>query len=121
AVRRDQRLGELRAEPDDVGGQDAVGADIAQRHPVDVFHDEKVAAVLLIEVEDGGDVGVIQARQRLRLAAEPCPRPLVGYPALVEDLDRDAAIEAEVAGEINLADTPGAQAALDLIVAELLP
>ena len=45
-----------------------------QRRPVEKLHDEKRAAVLLADIVDRADVGVVQRRCRSRLAAESCQR-----------------------------------------------
>ncbi len=62
AVRGDERLGELRTEPHDVGRRQGIGPDIAERLPLDELHDEEIAAVLLVEIVDGGDVRVVEPR-----------------------------------------------------------
>ncbi len=78
AVRRDERLGELRADAHDVRRWQRIGTDVPERLPLDVFHDEEVAPVLLVEVVDGSDVRMIEARQRLGLAPEARARQFVG-------------------------------------------
>ncbi len=49
---------------------------------------------------------MIEAGQRLRFAAEPRARALVGDAAVGQDLDRDLAIEAQVPGEIHDTHAP---------------
>ena len=119
AVRGDERLGELRAEAEDLVGWQSRPGDVAERSSLDVLHHEEVAAVLLVEVEDGGDVRMVEARQRLRLTTESRARSLVRHAAFRQDLDRDPPIQAEVPGEVDHADSAGAEATLDLVVAEL--
>ena len=88
--------------------------------PFDVLHDQEIAPLVLIEVVDRGDVGVIEARERLRLAPEARARRFVGDAAVGQDLDGDTPIQPQVAGKVDDAHAPGAEAAHHLEVAELL-
>ena len=82
-----ERLGELGAEPGHFGRGKRVGPDVAKRLPVDVLDDQEIAPVLLVEIEDCGDIRVVQARKSLRFAAEARPRQLVRDAAIREDFD----------------------------------
>src|SRR5687768_9207796 len=53
----------------------------------DVLHDEEIAAVVAIEVEDRGDAGVRQAREDEGLAPKPLEAVLVDERAAQEHLD----------------------------------
>ena len=79
-VRCFERVGDLdrqRQQPIDL--ERAPGDPMLQRRPVEKLHDEKRAAVLLADIVDRADVGVVQRRCRSRLAAESCQR--LGIPA----------------------------------------
>ena len=58
-------------------GQRPFGDALDSVGPGDVFHDEEIHTVGAVEVVNGGDVGVVQAGQRLRFAPESPPRCLV--------------------------------------------
>ncbi len=59
-----------------------------------------------------------QCRDRTRLALEAGERVGVARELLGEDLDRDLAVEAVVAGAVDLAHPPGPQRREDLVTAE---
>jgi hypothetical protein len=66
-----ERVGNLdRERQQHVDLERAPGDAMLQRHPVEKLHHEERAAVLLADIVDGADVGVIQRRCGLRLAAE---------------------------------------------------
>src|SRR3982751_1281055 len=114
AVGGNERLRELHAERHDLPRWQRIDADVAQRRAVDVFHDQEVAPFVRVEVEDGRDVGMVQPREGLRAGS------LVTDPPVGEHLDGNVPVEAQVAGEVDDTHAPGAKAAPDLVVAELL-
>src|SRR5271166_4434729 len=52
-----------------VSGRESVDA-VLQRHPVQILHDQKYLIVVLADLVDGADVGMVQGRRRTRFAAE---------------------------------------------------
>ena len=88
--------------------------------PGHVLHDEEVHAVLGVEVEDGRDARVREAGQDVRLAPEALARGRVPERAAQKHLDRDVAVEVQVAGAIDLAHAACAERFQDLVVGELL-
>ena len=52
---------------------------VLERHTVQKFHHDERLAIVLPNLVDGGDVGVVQSRSRTSLAAETfqCP-PVLG-------------------------------------------
>ena len=70
------------------------------------------------DVEQRADVGVVEGRDRLRLALEALAAGLVLCEAGRQDLDRDAAVEARVAPAPDLAHPTGADRVLQLEGAE---
>ena len=92
-----------------------------QRRPVEKLHDEKRAAVLLADIVDRADVGVVQRRCGSRLAAESCQR--VGIPRQVwrQELQRDKPMQPRVLGFVDDAHAAATQLLDDAIVGERLP
>ena len=69
--------------------------------PGQVLHDEVGRVVVLTLVEDVDDVRVREARGRARLLDEALLELAVVGEVAVHDLDRDAALEAQVGGEVD--------------------
>ena len=64
-VGRGQSVGELDAERENLElGNRAAPGPIAQDRALDELHHQKVDVTLRIEIEDGGDVGMIELRER---------------------------------------------------------
>src|SRR5262249_26764395 len=77
---------------------------IREGHPVDELHDQRGGAVgVEREVVDRADVGVLQARRRLRLVDEPALEFLVGGHVGLHHLDDADLVEEAVA---DLVDCP---------------
>lgn len=83
AVRLLERFGDLSGQPQRLGqGQPAGAQPVVQRLADDVLHHEKERVAVLANLEDLADVGVIDRRNRHRLAAQalaragprPCPQ-----------------------------------------------
>ena len=66
--------------------------DLAQRLAVDVLHRDERQAVVLVDVEDGDDVGMTERAGRLRLAREALAR-FGRIELLANELDRDEAAD----------------------------
>ena len=79
-------------------------------------HEEPIA--LLAGVVDRDDVGVRERRHRLRLGLEAGERVGVIGEVLGQDLDRHVALEAGVAGAVDLPHPAGAERRDDLVRAE---
>ena len=73
AVREGERVGDLRGDARgfDRGKPCVLVEHLAQGSARDVLHHDEVVAAVLAPVVDRDDVRVVQARGRLRLAAEP--------------------------------------------------
>ncbi len=100
-VRERQGVGDLGRETRGIGRREpTVGVDhLAQGLAGHVLHHDVGRAVLLAPVVDGDDVRMVEARGRLRLAAEALDAVGVGRVRRCQDLDRDASIEQSVVRE----------------------
>ena len=73
----------------------------------DVLHRNRVTARIVHDVVDRDDVGMIQARRRLRFQEEtPAPVGVSSFGR--EDLERDDAVEPNVARTVHLSHAAGA-------------
>ena len=74
-----------------------------QRLAVEMRHDEVVRAVDVADVVDAADVRMVERGDGARLALEAGARIGIASDLGRQDLDRDRAIEARVAGSVDLA------------------
>ena len=90
-----------------------------QRFAFQVLHHQEVDIVLMPHVVEDADVWMFQRGDRLRLALEPLVKLGVVFQVLGQDLDRDAAVQARVAGLVDLAHAAGAERRHNLVRAEV--
>jgi hypothetical protein len=83
---------------------------------VDQFHHQRERAVAFLDAVDLRDVGMVERRQRLRLALEARPPLGIRRQQIRQDFDRDVAIELDVAGAVDLAHSAGADLGLDPVM-----
>ncbi len=86
--------------------------EILARHE---FHHEGMHVVLLFESEDLRDVRVIQRREGLRFTLESSHAVRIRRERLGQDLDRDGAIEARIAGFVHFAHAARSDGGDDLV------
>ena len=86
-------------------GQRASGEPLLKRLPLDQFEDEEAGAPFFFEGVDGGDVGVVQRRQQMGLALQPCEALRVGAQFLGQDLDRHLTLQLGIPRPIHLTHT----------------
>ena len=119
-VRRVERAPDLR---DDLrrplGVEAALGThERAQVGPVDVAHDDEQHALALARVVDGDDVRVLDRRGGLGLGDEARAEVRLLGERRRDDLQRDDAVEVEVAGAIDDAHAAAPGESLDAVVDE---
>ena len=110
SVRRLERVGDLDRERQQLIDLERAPADpMLQRRPVEELHDEERAAVLLADIVNGADVGVIQRRRGACLAAES--RQGLGIVGEVwrQELQRDEALQPGILGFVDDAHSAAAQ------------
>ena len=91
-----------------------------QRRPVEELHDEERAAVLLADIVDGADVGVVQRRCGARLAAESGQGLGIFREVRRQELQRDEALQPRILGFVHDAHSAAAQLLDDAVVRERL-
>src|SRR6267143_6387484 len=111
-VRVVQGAGELLEYEDDLAKIHRAADAVLQRPALDQLEDEVCQALLVPEVEDFQDVGVLEAGHRSRFLLEALPVPGVVREEVGQDLDRDVAVEARVIGAVH-ARHPAAPNPLD--------
>ena len=118
-VREPQRGEQLQRDVDRAAlRQRALAEDhVLQRLAVQVLHRDVVRALGLAAVVDGDDVRVVQPGGGARLACEPLDELRVLVVAIVQDLDRDLAVQVDVLGEEDARHAPRADAADDAVPA----
>ena len=119
-VRRFERLGDLSGDRQRLVDRDrAVGDPLGQIVALDQFHHEGVVARGFLDRIDGGDVGMIQRRERLRLALEPRQALEIGRERVGKDLDGDLATERRVRRSVHLPHAPFADRRSNFVDAEV--
>ena len=116
AVRRIERVGDLHGQFQqrlvcEWAGLQALG----ERLAFQVLDDKEVGAIVLADVVECTDVGMGERGDRFGFAREALP--LLGITGR-EDLDRDCAVQARVAGFVDLAHAPGAECAENFVRAK---
>src|SRR5579863_93655 len=76
---------------------------LRERLAFEILHDEEVGPILLADVVEGADVGMIQAGNRASFALKPLAQLGTAGEMSGRNLNGDDAIEARVAGAIHLA------------------
>ena len=81
----------------------AVAQHLAKCPALDVLHRDEIKTIRVTDVEDGDDVWMVQRGGRLCFLTEAALRDLAGLDVLTKHLQRNAAPEASILGEIDLA------------------
>ena len=120
-VRGFERLGDLlRHRKRLVERQGAPRDSVGERRAFDQLHHQGVLAAGIFEAVDLRDVRMIEGREELRFAAEPCEAIGIVGDGGQQDLDGHVAIQSRIAGAIDLAHPTRADARRDPVTAEEL-
>ncbi len=115
-VGRRERLGDLRAEGGGLARRERpAGEALPQVLPLDDLHHEVRLPVLLADVVDRDDPGVVQSRRGAGLLDEAGEALGIPQDVLRQDLDRHLAREAAVAGTVDLSHAAGPEEADDFV------
>ena len=116
-----QRLGHLHTQLQHLlHGQRLASNVLPQRLALQQFHDDELLALLLVNLVDGADVGVIQSRGRAGLALEPLHRLAVPAKLFGQNLEGNAAAQPAVLGFIDDPPTAASQLLQDAVVGNCL-
>jgi len=74
---------------------------VVEGHPVDVLHRDVQPSREHVDVVDRHDVGVVEPRQRLRLAKHAGATGEAALPLVVQDLQRNLAVELGIVGGVD--------------------
>ena len=102
-----------------LGGERAPAQAIREGLALEVLHDQEVGAVLLADVEERADVGMVQAGHGPRFALEALAQVGVGREMLGQDLEGDGAVEPRVLRAVDLAHPARPEGGQDLVGPEL--
>ena len=91
---------------------------LLQRAALQILHGDEGAAVLLADVMNGADVGMIQRGRGSRLALEPAQRLSVARQIVRQELQRDEAMEPGVLRFVHDAHAAAAELLDDAVVGE---
>jgi hypothetical protein len=121
-MRRRQPLGDLRADVDDHPHRQRALADHrAQITALDVLHHDVGPVFAGADFVDRHDVRMVQRRRRPRLVREPRERVAIRREARGKHLDRHAAAELGIAGDVDLTHPSRADGTDDFVATERLP
>ena len=83
--------------------------DLGERLSFHQLENQRVNALVLLQPVDGRDIGMIERRQRTRLALEARQPIRVGSKRRRQHLERDVSTQLEIVGAIHLAHTADAK------------
>ncbi len=102
AVGRVERIGDFDAQRENrLQFHGAPGDEVLERDAVEELHDEEGAAALLANVVDGADVGMVQRRGGLGLAAKALEGLAILREIVGKKLEGDEAAETRVLGFVD--------------------
>ena len=89
--------------------------DLGERSTVDELHDDEIGLELLPPVVDRDDVGMVEVRRGLSLAAEPLDEEFVTGVLGEEHLDGHRSVEQEVTGEVHVSHATAGELAVQFV------
>jgi hypothetical protein len=119
AMRAVERVGDLGAELQRLGGRDAAAREpLLERFALDQLEHEKVRVALAADVEQRTDVRMVEARDRAGLALEARAHVRLRREVLRQHLDGDVAPEPRVARPVDFSHAAGAERRNDFLGSE---
>lgn len=83
-----------------------------------MLHYQVAHAILLADIVERADMGMIQAGNRFGFTLETLPAFGVGNPVGRQDFDRDGPVQAGIAGFVHFAHAAGAKGSENLVRAQ---
>ena len=121
SMRRRYSLRDLRSDRDSLAdGQSSVLKDLPEGLAIDEFADDEARAVVSDDLVKGEDIRVIDRRDGLCLEDESLQVAILIGDLGIEHLYGDLASELRVRGKVNLARSPSAQEAHDLVSRDMV-
>ena len=114
-----ERVGDLPRDPDRIVCRHRpIGNELGERLTLDELEHQGAHAVLLFDPVNGGDMWMVQRRERLRLALEPRQALGIGREGLRQHLQGNLAVQPRIARAIDLAHPARAEGGDDFVGAE---
>ena len=114
-----QGVGKLDSQLEQLLRLEGLSSDaVLERLALQELHGDEGLALVLVDVVDRTDVGVVEGGAGLGLAPEPLQGDLVAEELLRQELQRDESVEAGVLGPVDDAHAPGAQLFDDAVVGD---
>ena len=121
-MRRVERIGNFdRERQQRVQLHRTPGDHVLQGHAIEILHGDKRLAVLLANVVNGADVGMVQRRSRLRLALKAAERLGILGHFIGQELEGDKAMQPGVFGFVNHTHPAAAQLVDNAVMRNGLP
>ena len=98
--------------------QRAAGNHVLQRDPIQVFHGDEPEAVVVRDLVDGADVGMVQGGGGPGFAAEAFQRLRIVRHFIGQELEGDEAAEHRVLGLVHHAHAAATQLLLDTVMGD---
>src|ERR1700691_4278952 len=117
-----ERVGDFDGESEEVFDVHGVAVDaVLERLAIEKFHGDESVALLLTDIVNRADVGMVQGGGGLRFALESRESLRIARDILRQKFQRDEALEARVFGLVNDTHPSAAELFDDAVVGEGLP
>ena len=111
-----ETVGDLHSVLDGLALRHGAGIEhVAQALAFEEFGDEKRRAIVLADIEDGKNVGMVERGHRARLLLEPAQAVGILRENFRKNFQRDVAAKARIASAVHLAHAAGADRGLDFV------
>ena len=118
-VRSIERVGDFDGESEEVFDIHGAAVDaVLERLPIKEFHGDEGVAILLADIVNRADVGMVQGRGGLRFTLESRESLRIAGDILRQKFQRDEALEARVFGLVNDTHASAAELFDDAVVGE---
>jgi hypothetical protein len=119
-MRRVEAVGDLHGQLQQVFGREGLLAQVMlERAALHQLHDDELLAVVLADVEDGADAGMIQRARQPRLALEAFGRARLRQQRRGQEFDRHLATEPGVLGAIHDTHPPATELVENAVVPDV--